>query len=122
MSHVLVVDSSADVTVRTTGDLTHLCPFKNEVDHGTVAIVWRALGKTYELHSLAEYLQRFKDCEMSHEAITDRIRSDLSVVVGIDLVSVETTWHTAGLSVTCESRVPLPEPTGMWQAVRDGVY
>lgn len=111
MSHVLTVPDSSDVAVTVTGALDHRCPHVNERDHGNVTISWRVKGQTYELHSLAEYLRLWKDSEISHEAITDRIRHDLSVVVGIELLSVETEWLTAGLEVQCASTPTLARVT-----------
>lgn len=92
-----------DVAVTVTSPLRHRCPFVDEVDDGTVTITWEPLGSTYELHSLAEYLHGFKDSEISHEAISDRIRHDLSAHLDIHVVSVETTWMTAGMEVSCST-------------------
>lgn len=103
-------DCDADVTVTTSGPLTHLCPFRDEVDHGSITLVWRCAGATLELHTLRDYLTSWELCTLSHEEITDRIRHDLSVVVGIELLSVETTWHTAGMEVQC-SFSPTPAAT-----------
>lgn len=105
MSSALTVKDSSDVVVSIKADLRHLCPHVEEIDYGTVEITWRVDGSTYELHSLAEYLRGFKDSEISHEQITDRIRHDLSVNEGIELVSVETTWGTAGMEVRCSTSV-----------------
>lgn len=105
------VEDSSDVTVSVTADLRHLCPHVAEIDYGTTTIAWRVNGQTYELHSLAEYLRGFKDAAISHEQITDRIRHDLSVVVGIELLSVETTWETAGMEVRCASTPTLARVT-----------
>lgn len=98
-------DNAVAVTI--TSPLRHLCPFVNEVDYGTVTVTWQTIGATYELHSLAEYLRGFKDSEMSHESITDRIRHDLAACSDLDVVSVETTWTTAGMGVSCSS-TPIP--------------
>lgn len=103
MSHVLTVPDSSDVTVTATGDLIHRCPHVNEVDYGTVTITWHVRGETYELHSLAEYLRGFKDADLSHEQITDRIRNDLSAESHIEMVGVESTWQTAGMEVRCST-------------------
>jgi NADPH-dependent 7-cyano-7-deazaguanine reductase QueF len=100
MSHVLTVEDTSDVTITATGDIRHRCPHVDEVDRGRVTITWRVRGRTYELHSLAEYLKGFADAHLSHEQITDRIRHDLSVVREIELVSVDTTWFTADLTVS----------------------
>ncbi|WP_182377864.1 hypothetical protein [Nocardioides sp. WS12] len=97
----------ADVRIAATGPLTHLCPVVDEVDEGRVTITWQCNGATLELHALAEYLRGFKDARVSHEQITDRIGHDLSVVDGIELVSVESTWTTAGMEVRCVS-TPTP--------------
>jgi NADPH-dependent 7-cyano-7-deazaguanine reductase QueF len=94
-------DAETEVTV--TADMQHLCPFVDEVDFGTIAITWQCDGATLELHSLREYLDGFKDSELSHEALTDLIRHDLSVIPGVDLASVTTTWQTAGMGVTCST-------------------
>lgn len=103
MSHVLTMPDHSDVTMTVTGPLTHLCPIVDEVDEGAITIVWRICGETYELHSLAEYLRGFKDAQMAHEEITDQIRHELSIVNGIELLSVETTWETAGMEVRCST-------------------
>lgn len=107
MSEIRTVEDASDVTLTVTGDLRHLCPHVDEVDYGTVMIAWRAQGETFELHSLAEYLRGFKGARISHEQITDRIRHDLSAFPGVELVSVETNWQTAGLGVKC-STSPIP--------------
>lgn len=103
MSPVKTVADSSDVIVTASGDIRHRCPHVNENDFGRVTITWRVNGFTYELHDLAEYLRGFKDAEISHEQITDRIRHDLSMVREIELLSVETTWRTAGMEVRCST-------------------
>lgn len=103
MSHVRTVEDSSDVTLTATTDLRHRCPHVDETDIGRVTITWRVLGKSYELHSLAKYLDGFRDSILSHEQITDRIRHDLSVVREIELISVNTTWVTAHMEVTCST-------------------
>jgi NADPH-dependent 7-cyano-7-deazaguanine reductase QueF len=103
MSAIRTVADTSDVTVTVAGSLDHQCPHVDEADHGTIAISWRVNGQTYELHSLADYLRRFKDSRISHEQITDLIRHDLSTVDGIDLLSVETNWTTAGMEVQCST-------------------
>ena len=107
MSPVRTMPESSAVTMTVAGSLVHMCPVVDEVDLGTVEIIWRTNGETYELHSLAEYLRGWQDSRLSHEQITDRIRHDLSLAPQIELVSVETTWLTAGLEVSC-STSPIP--------------
>ena len=101
--------STADVTLTAIAPLVHRCPFVDEVDNGTVTISWRVDGQTFELHSLRAYLDRFRDAEISHEAITDRIRHDLATTLGLADVTVTTTWDTAGMEVTCSTS---PTPAG----------
>jgi NADPH-dependent 7-cyano-7-deazaguanine reductase QueF len=98
---IATVDASGDVTVRTHGDITHLCPFRDEVDRGRIDISWRVDGQTIELHSLRDYLDGYATSALSHEAITDRIRHDLSVLPGVVLLAVTTRWTTADMEVAC---------------------
>lgn len=106
-SYPNLVNSGADVTVTTTAELHHMCPHVDEADHGTITITWRTNGSTIELHSLADYLAMWKDSRVAHEDITDRIRHDLSALPGIELITVDTRWRTAGIEVTC-STSPTP--------------
>jgi NADPH-dependent 7-cyano-7-deazaguanine reductase QueF len=103
MTNAQPVDCAADVTMTVTAPVRHLCPFVNEVDEGFITITWRVDGATLELHSLADYLREFKDSELSHEAFTDRVSHDLSLIAGVDLVTVQTTWTTAGMEVKCST-------------------
>lgn len=104
------IETDADVTMTAGIAVAHLCPFKDEVDNGWVTITWRCDGATLELHALADYLRGFKDARLSHEEVTDRIRHDLAATPGVELVSVETTWGTAGMEVKC---VTTPTPAGL---------
>lgn len=97
------VDCDNDVTVTVGGVLRHACPFVDEQDIGTITVVWATGGKTFELHAFRQYLDTFNNSRVSHESITDRIQHDLSVVPGLILVSVTTTWNTAGFQVLVES-------------------
>lgn len=94
------VDCDNNVTVTAEGALYHRCPFVDERDFGAVTITWRPDGQTLELHTLRAYLDTFTNTRMSHESITDRITHDLAVIPGITAVQVNTTWHTAGFTVT----------------------
>jgi len=102
-SFIKTVPDSSDVAVTASGVIQHRCPHVDEDDHGRVDIKWRVNGETLELHSLAAYLQTFRDCEISHEQLTNQIRFDLSLVAQIELVSVETHWNTAGMEVRCST-------------------
>lgn len=109
------VAADADVTVTITGPLIHLCPFRDEEDLGTITLTWACHGQTFELHSLAEYLGCREQTQLSHEEITDRIAFDLGSVDGLDLLSIETTWTTAGMGVTCSTS---PTPAAASQSPR----
>lgn len=103
----LTVPCDGNVTMTATAPLRHLCPHVDEIDNGHIAITWNIDGRTLELHALADYLRSWKDARLSHEEITDRIGHDISAVDGVELVSVVTTWHTAGMEVRC-STSPTP--------------
>jgi len=91
------------VRVSATAPLQHMCPFVQEVDNGTVTILWDTDGWTFELHSLRDYLNTHKDREISHEDLTAELRAELASHHGINNVTVETKWRTAGMEVTCSS-------------------
>jgi len=98
-----LVPVEANVTLTTTADIQHMCPFVQEVDNGTVTITWETEGWTLELHSLRDYLNTFRDREISHEELTEEIRAELNSRHGINIKSVKTTWRTAGMEVRCSS-------------------
>lgn len=102
-----VLGPTEPVTMTATAPLHHQCPFVHEADNGTVTITWSTCGKTIELHSLRQYLEAFRELEISHEELTDRIRYDLEGVQGIYALNVETTWETAGMGIKC-STSPTP--------------
>jgi NADPH-dependent 7-cyano-7-deazaguanine reductase QueF len=104
---VLTVPESGAVDVTAAGLLIHLCPHRDEEDLGRVTVTWRCSGSTFELHALAEYLSNWEQTSLSHEELTDRIAYDLSNLPGVELLSVATTWQTAGLEVSC-STSPTP--------------
>lgn len=88
------------VAMKTTAPLVHLCPFKDEVDEGSVTITWECEGKTFELHSLREYLDTFKDKHISHEHLMTLLKRDLDVE-GLTVVVISSRWGTAGMDVGC---------------------
>jgi NADPH-dependent 7-cyano-7-deazaguanine reductase QueF len=95
-----VVPCAAKVMLSITGPLTHLCPFVEEVDEGTITITWTTDHHTLELHSVREWLGQFADTTITHEQLTADIRTTLSRLAGIDNVQVVTAWSTAGFAVT----------------------
>lgn len=95
------VEAPHGTVLRVTAPLVHLCPFRDEVDKGAVTITWETEGQTFELHSLASYLQSFRPVRISHEALTLHIKDSLNASAGLTVVSVATLWGTAGLGVGC---------------------
>jgi NADPH-dependent 7-cyano-7-deazaguanine reductase QueF len=93
------VGCDSDVRVTITGPIGHLCPYRDETDHGTIDITWTVAGQTLELHSLAAYLRGWADARLAHEQLTDLIRHDLATMPGITRVTVSTAWQTAGMRV-----------------------
>jgi uncharacterized PurR-regulated membrane protein YhhQ (DUF165 family) len=103
------IEATAHLT--TTATIQHMCPFVHEVDNGTITIAWHADGWTLELHSLRAYLDTFSDREISHEELTEEIRAELSTSHGINEVTVNTKWRTAGMEVRCStSPIPAGQP------------
>lgn len=96
----IVVPNASWVTVSITGPLVHRCPYVSEVDNGTVDITWLTDSQTLELHSLRAWLDTFSTREISHEDITEEIRSTLFARPGITNVRVTTRWYTAGFDVS----------------------
>ena len=98
------VDSAVTVTV--TASMTHLCPFVDEVDHGTITITWQPDtegGHTIELHSLRAYLDGFAEDRIAHEDLTRRVADDLDTLPGLTVTAVESGWLTAGMGVRCST-------------------
>jgi NADPH-dependent 7-cyano-7-deazaguanine reductase QueF len=95
------------VRVTVSCDITHLCPYADEVDHGTVQITWTTDGETIELHSLTAWLQALATEKASHEEITACIRKHIeSAAFRIIDVRVATRWETAGFRVEVGGAVP----------------
>lgn len=97
------VPCTSAVTVTASGPLRHLCPFKDEVDVGTIKLTWTVQTQTVELHSLAAWLEEFSTLRISHEDLTDEIARHLADTPGLTGAQVTTTWNTAGMTVTCAS-------------------
>lgn len=82
--------------------ITHLCPYKQERDFGTVEISWTVApgSSPVELHALAEKVQSFTDVHLTHEAVTwDLQRWVVGLVGESGEVEVATRWVTAGMDV-----------------------
>ena len=88
--------------VSATSSITHLCPYKQERDFGTVEISWTVApgSSPVELHALAEKVQSFTDVHLTHEAVTWDLHQWIDGLVGDSgEVGVVTRWVTAGMDV-----------------------
>jgi NADPH-dependent 7-cyano-7-deazaguanine reductase QueF len=103
MSAPATVPVEASVRLTTTAPIQHMCPFVHEVDNGNVTIAWDADGWTFELHALRAYLGTFSEREISHEELTQELQHELAGHHGINNVTVETSWRTAGMEVACNT-------------------
>lgn len=99
----LTIPCGSEVTVQATAPLTHRCPFRDEIDHGSVEIQWTTAGNTFELHTLRAWLDNHAGLTVSHEDITRAIADDLAGRPGIRDVRVRTRWTTAGAGVVVAS-------------------
>lgn len=100
------VPCSPGVRVTASGPVTHLCPYADETDHGTVTVAWITDGATLELHALAGVLHSYEDRRMSHEEFAADLRATLTATPGITGVAVAALFRTAGLDVEVSSAVP----------------
>ena len=93
-----LVDCPEPATVRAVGPVRHRCPYKDEVDRGTVTVTWTTNGCTYELHSLRDYLDTYRESKLSHEAVAALILMDLSSPRTVRDVMVTVDFETAGFA------------------------
>lgn len=94
-----VVDCATSVHVQVESKLTHLCPFKPEVDEGSVVVQWTTdEGKTIELHSLRAYFDSHANSAISHEELAEEVWQALEELPVSD-VHVELSFATAGMAV-----------------------
>jgi hypothetical protein len=94
------------VIVTVTGPVTKRCPYRDEIDEGTVTMTFLVLsGDAPELHGLAEQIAAGLNEKVSHE---DYTRAMWATWFPKGLRRVETTWTTAGMEV----RVALPDGRG----------
>jgi NADPH-dependent 7-cyano-7-deazaguanine reductase QueF len=97
---LVVVAAPAGAVVTATGEVSHLCPYKDEEDEGTVTIRWRTITSTIELHSLRTYIDLFDEALVSHELLADQFTEDISRLGGIELLDITLRFPTAGFEVT----------------------
>lgn len=94
-----VVVAPGEAMLVAVGPATHLCPFTEETDTGTVTVMWSTTARlSLELHSLAAYLASFAEVEICHEDLVQRIYDELCET-GVDVIAVRWEGETAGLKV-----------------------
>lgn len=76
----VVPESEYGVEVTIHPSIQHRCPHKDELDEGWITITWRCEGASIELHSLAAWLDRFKDVEISHEGLVGLVTRELALL------------------------------------------
>lgn len=107
MKPIELVPADSQATVTAGGLVSHLCPFVDEADHGTVTITWRCNTSTVELHSLAAYLGGFTDRRIGHEDLVEEVFQHLrDAAPGVSVRSVTARFTTAGLGVEVSRAVP----------------
>lgn len=77
-----------------TAEVTHRCPYVDEIDYGTIAMTFD--GEAPELHKLRAFLDRFRDQKITHEDLTAHVARKY----GCDVTS---RWTTAGMAVECSA-------------------
>ncbi|MEQ8316029.1 MAG: preQ(1) synthase [Phycisphaerales bacterium] len=82
-------------------EFTSLCPKTGHPDFGEVIVVFEpaagsAGGVCVELKSLKLYLQSFRDEGIFYEAVTNRIRDDLSALMKPNWMRITTNWRGRG--------------------------
>lgn len=82
-------------------EFTSVCPVTGHPDFGEVAVRFqpraaRDGGLCVELKSLKLYLHSFRNEGIFYEAVTDRIRDDLSALMTPVWMQVITTWRGRG--------------------------
>lgn len=94
----VLADSGAPATVTVTVDVVHMCPFKDEVDEGSLTVVFEVADQTIELHSLKRWLDTLDEWKVTHEGFTFHVKDTLQTV-GVRVRRCETIWDTAGMYV-----------------------
>jgi len=77
-------------------EFTCLCPRSGYPDFATIAVTYVPNRKIVELKSLKLYLNGFRDQNISHEAVTNRIFDDLKKGLGPRQMEVTGDFHVRG--------------------------
>lgn len=101
LSHLEVLEiPGLDTTLRMTAEVSKRCPFRNEVDSGTVTVYCpRLVDRTVELHSVAKWFELWRDTAISHEMFTMLVHAAFCDVLRVQDVQVTSNFDTAGIRV-----------------------
>jgi 7-cyano-7-deazaguanine reductase len=90
-----------------TPELTCLCPVTGQPDFATIVITYVPDDQIVELKSLKSYLWSFRNEEVHHEDITNRILDDLVSALSPSSMTVVTEWLIrGGISTTVTASHP----------------
>lgn len=81
--------------VRLKRQVVKRCPYRDEIDRGTLVIMWADADAAPELHALAQQVDACGSEPTTHEEWTARIAAL------VPDATVESHWHTGPWRVTC---------------------
>ena len=77
-------------------EFTSVCPVTGHPDFGTVTLRFRPRERCVELKSLKLYYQSFRNEGIFYEAVTNRIRDDLALLMDPAWMQVIADWRGRG--------------------------
>lgn len=115
------VPAPANVDCVASAPARHLCPFKDEVDVGTLVFRWNTgSGLTIELHSLAAWVAVWNDHVISHEDLVNGAYDALRHA-GVRPLAVTWNGQTAGMDVAVTREAQSSSPTSPIRRLRSFV-
>jgi len=86
------------VIEHTTDEFTSLCPVTGQPDFASITLRYSPspAGQCVELKSLKLYYQSFRDEGIFYEAVTNKIRDDLTALMQPTWLQIITNWKTRG--------------------------
>ncbi|MDX2118165.1 MAG: preQ(1) synthase [Planctomycetota bacterium] len=99
-------------------EFTSVCPKTGHPDFGHVTLIYepspaREGGQCVELKSLKLYYQAFRNAGIYYEAVTNRIRDDLTAVVKPKWLLIRTDWKGRG-GIRSSIRAASGEVPSVW--------
>jgi 7-cyano-7-deazaguanine reductase len=77
-------------------EFTSVCPVTGHPDFGTILLRYEPIEKCVELKSLKLYYQSFRNEGIFYEAVTNKIRDDLSDCMKPKWLQIITNWRGRG--------------------------